>query len=156
MDDLQAFRQIVLAEHENGASVETIAGTFGISQEAVREHLRKARHQRDQWAQASAVTNELSEAGQPGCCDGPGSTRGEIAMLLTPGCSMEQRVDALARVTASTCAGLSDDELRYFFSRAFELDSEYSECTFFARFSQAYKTARDALERKPRAASVAS
>jgi hypothetical protein len=63
-------------------------------------------------------------------------------------------VDALARVTASTCAGLSDDEVRYFFDRAFELDSGC--CGFFARFSQAYNTERDALERKPRAASAGS
>jgi hypothetical protein len=134
MDDLRICRQIVLAEHESGVSVESIAGTFGISQEAVTEHLRAARCQCE------------------GCCDDPVCPRAEIAMLLTPDCTMEQRVDALARVTASTCAGLSDDELQYFFSRAFELDSGCS----FARFSQAYKTASIARERKPRAASVGS
>lgn len=154
MDDLRICRQIVLAEYESGVSVESIAGTFAISQESVREHLCAARRQRDRRAHASAVTNELSlEVRQPGCCDDPVCRRAEIALLLAPDCPMEQRVDALGRVTASTCAGLSDDELRYLFSRAFELDVG---CGFFARFSQAYKTAGAGLQRNQRAASAGS
>ncbi len=91
------------------------------------------------------------EVRQQACCDDPVSLRVEIAVLLKPDCSMEQRVDAVARVTAMTCAGLSDDELQYLFSRAFELEPG---CSFFARFSQGYEAARDALERKPRAANA--
>lgn len=144
MDDLRVFRQIVLAEHENGCSVKSIAGTFGISRESAREHLGAAQLQRDQQPKPSAVANGFSPAPQPpSCCHEPVCPRAEIMLLLTPESPMEQRVDALARATAMACAGLSDDQLLSCFSHSFELASE---CRFSARFARVYKTERATLE----------
>lgn len=49
----------------------------------------------------------------------------------------------MARGTALTCFNLSDEDLRYCFSRIFELDSE---CRFFSLFRDTYKAARKAME----------
>ena len=138
-----ALNQIVVAEHETGASMESIAGTFELSQEAAREHL-SAQFQRDPHPGPRPLPDEgTTELQVPSCCHDPICPRAEITLLLTPDQPMEQRVDALASATARSCSGLNDDQLRSCFSHSFELASE---CRYFDRFSRVYKAEQVALK----------
>ena len=85
----------------------------------------------------------LSSISRPGCCDDTICPRAALAELLTPEMSMERRVEVLACAVASTCETLSDTDLRYCFSRAFEL---HAECRFFHVFKGAYRIERETLE----------
>ena len=76
------------------------------------------------------------ERGGRSCCEGAMCTRADIARLLTPDSPIEQRVISLASATAFSCPGLSADDLRTCFSRAFELTPE---CQLFALFANAYR-----------------
>ena len=122
MDHIQVFRVLLDREHRNGASVENLALTFGISEAAVEDHLACA---------------------SPRCCDEPTCPRADLARLMTPTDPLERQVERLAHAVAQTCVNLSEEDLRHCFSQFLQIGAE---CQLFDRFRRCYRGEEDTLE----------
>jgi hypothetical protein len=79
------------------------------------------------------------------CCEDGNCLRTELAQLFDPQSSLADRVNVAACAVAHTCGNLDYDELRFCFSRLFEIAPECSLCDAFI---VAYQTERDALAGK--------
>ena len=77
------------------------------------------------------------------CCDEDACIRKDIANLLEPESSIEDRVCLAASAVARTCGKLNPAELRFCASRLFDVPAE---CDLAKTFLVAYQTERDALD----------
>jgi len=79
------------------------------------------------------------------CCDEEACVRKDIAHLLDPEYSIEDRICTAASAVALTCGNLNPAELRYCAARLLDVPPE---CELANTFVMAYQTERDALDGK--------
>ncbi len=137
MDDIERLEHFVVAEHERGSSVEMISAMFHIPQRTVLECLTAAFGRMHRDAARRSGFRISAPVGTRACyCEDTICARAEAERVFNPDSPIEQRVEELARVTACTCHNLTEDELRYCFSRTFQLGGD---CLLAEQFIVAYQ-----------------
>ena len=79
------------------------------------------------------------------CCDDGHCLKTELSELLDPESPIVDRVTVAACAVAHTCGKLTNDDLKFCFSKLFEISTD---CRLSRQFVTAYQTERDALEGK--------